>query len=196
MANDTGIVNEAELDWFERPRGDFAGRGKRLGQAAGGERLGATLYEIPPGKKVVPYHYHTANEEAIYVLAGAGTVRLDDEEFEIEAGDYVALPVGEAGAHQVINSGEEPIRYLCVSTMREPDVMVYPDSGKVAILAGAAPGSPPGEATFSKILRSDAEVGYWDGEVEDGTAEIEDGTAEIDDETAADGDETAEDGGA
>ena len=153
VPDDARVVNEANLDWFERSHGDFAGRGKRLGQAAGGERLGATLYEIPPGKKVVPYHYHTANEEAIYVLEGAGTLRVDDEAVAISA-----------GAHQVINDADEPIRYLCVSTMREPDVVVYPDSEKVAIVAGAAPGRPPGEATFSKILRADAEVDYWEGE--------------------------------
>jgi hypothetical protein len=48
--------------------------------------------------------------------------------------------------------------------MVEPDVMVYPDSGKVGIFGGAAPGGPKGKRTFSKFLRGDAEVGYYDGE--------------------------------
>jgi hypothetical protein len=48
--------------------------------------------------------------------------------------------------------------------MIEPDVMVYPDSNKVGISAGSAPGGPKEERTFSKFLRADAEVGYYDGE--------------------------------
>jgi hypothetical protein len=42
--------------------------------------------------------------------------------------------------------------------------VVYPDSGKVGIFGGAAPGGPKEERTFSKFLRGDAEVGYYDGE--------------------------------
>ena len=76
----------------------------------------------------------------------------------------MALQVGEAGAHQIINTSEEPLRYLCFSTMIEPDAMVYPDSNKIGIFAGAAPGGPKEKRTLSKFLRSDAEVGYYEGE--------------------------------
>jgi hypothetical protein len=48
--------------------------------------------------------------------------------------------------------------------MIEPDVMVYLDSGKVGIIGGAAPGGPKEERTWSKFLRADAEVDYYDGE--------------------------------
>ncbi len=48
--------------------------------------------------------------------------------------------------------------------MNEPDVMVYPDSNKVGLFAGAAPGGPKDKRTFSKLLKSDAEVGYYEGE--------------------------------
>jgi hypothetical protein len=43
-------------------------------------------------------------------------------------------------------------------------VIVYPDSGKVGIFGGAAPGGRKEERTFSKFLRDDAEVGYYEGE--------------------------------
>lgn len=56
-------------------------RRKQLGNAAGGEQLGCSLYEMPPGQESWPYHYHTANEEAMYVLAGRGTLRLAGETF-------------------------------------------------------------------------------------------------------------------
>jgi hypothetical protein len=56
------------------------------------------------------------------------------------------------------------LRYLCFSTMIEPDVMVYPDSGKIGLFAGSAPGGPKEKRTLSKFLRSDAEIGYYEGE--------------------------------
>lgn len=162
--SDPKIVNQDDVEWMERSHGEFAGRAKLLGRATAGERLGASLYEVPPGHRSVPYHYHTGNEEAIYVLDGSGTLRLDGEEHGISAGDYVALPVGEPGAHQVHNTSEEPVRYLCFSTMEEPDAIVYPDSSKVSIMAGAAPGGPREEITYSTILDEEAEMEYWDRE--------------------------------
>ena len=50
--------------------------------------------------------------------------------------------------------------------MVEPDIMVYPESGKIGMFAGAAPGGPKAKRTFSKFLRSDAEVGLFVGERE------------------------------
>ena len=159
------VVNEKELVWGEQSHGErFGHRRKQLGSAAGGERLGCSLYEVPPGRRAWPYHYHLANEEAIYVLEGSGTLRVSEREVGISRGDYVALPTGQAGAHQVINTSEEPLRYLCLSTMVEPDIMIYPDSEKVGLFAGAAPGGPKEKRILSKFLRSDAEVGYYDGE--------------------------------
>ena len=98
------------------------------------------------------------------MLEGAGTLRIGGDEIRLSGGDYVALPARAEGAHQLVNSSEVVLRYLCFSTMIEPDVMVYPDSGKVGIFGGAAPGGPKGKRTLSKFLRGDAEVGYYDGE--------------------------------
>ncbi len=137
---------------------------KSLSRATGGEKLGCSLYEIPPGRRAWPYHYHLANEEAIYVLEGSGLLRIGEEEVRISRGDYATLPAHAERAHQVINDSDGALRYLCFSTMIEPDVMVYPDSGKVGIFAGAAPGGRKEERTFSKFLRSDAEVDYYAGE--------------------------------
>ena len=159
------VVNENGLEWSEQSRGEsFSHRRKALGAAAHGEKLGCSLYEVPPGRKAWPYHYHCANEEAIYVLEGSGTLRVGEREVAISQGDYVALPVGEAYAHQVSNTSGEPLRYLCLSTMTEPDILVYPDSGKVGLFAGSAPGGPKERRYLHTYLREDAEVGYFDGE--------------------------------
>ena len=159
------VVNENELEWGEQSHGEkFGHRRKSLSSVTRGEKLGCSLYEVPPGRRAWPYHYHLANEEAIYVLHGAGTLRVSECEVTVSRGDYVALPVGESGAHQIINASNETLRYLCFSTMLEPDVTVYPDSYKIGLFAGSAPGGPKVKRTLSKFLRGDAEVGYYEGE--------------------------------
>lgn len=157
-------TNEADLDWQDVDRGNADYRRKQLGAAAGGEQLGTSLYELPPGGASFPYHYHTGNEEALYVLAGTGTLRLDGAELDLKPGDYVAFPADEGGAHRVRNDGEEPLRYLLVSTMNEPDVVVYPDSEKVGVLAGAPPGGDSSERTVEGFYRQADAVDYWTGE--------------------------------
>ena len=158
-----GTVNVDDLDWSRRERGETAFRRKKLAAAAGGEDVGCSLYELPPGRRSWPYHYHTGNEEALFVLDGAGTLRLDGSSRPLREGDYVALPAGESSAHRVVNDGDEPLRYLAVSTMRDPDVTVYPDSGKVGVFAGSPPGGD-GERTVHGYFRQDDAVDYWDDE--------------------------------
>jgi uncharacterized cupin superfamily protein len=161
------VAGQGDLEWGEQSHGQrFGYRRKQLGATAGGRRVGCSLYEVPPGRAAFPRHYHLANEEAIYVLEGSGTLRIGrrGEEVEVSEGDYVALPIGADWSHQPLNTSGVKLRYLCFSTMVEPEVMVYPDSGKVGVFGGAAPGGPKEERTFSKFLRGDAEVGYYDGE--------------------------------
>lgn len=153
------VITEDDVEWMDRSHGEtFASRRVKLGVAAGTENLGCSLYEIPPERSHCPYHYHSANEEALYVLDGEGTLRGNSGEEDISEGDYVAFPAGEDGAHQITNSSDEPLRYLCFSTMREPDVTIYPDSDKIGVFWGEAPDAP------YKIFRGDDNVDYWDGE--------------------------------
>jgi uncharacterized cupin superfamily protein len=165
MVDRPNVVGDGDLEWEDQSHGErFGYRRKQLGLAAGGEKLGCSLYEVLLGRRAFPYHYHLANEEAIYVLEGSGILRLGGEEVRVSKGDYVALPAREEASHQLINSSEVVLRYLCFSTMIEPDVMVYPDSGKVGIFGGAAPGGSKEKRTLSKFLWGDAEVGYYEGE--------------------------------
>jgi len=162
---DMGRVNAADLEWTTLERGDTEFRRKQLGEAADGDRIGCSLYELPPGKRSWPYHYHTQNEEALYVLAGEGALRIDDERTSLAAGDYVALPADETGAHRVVNDGEEPLRYLAVSTMDDPEVTVYPDSEKLGVFVGSPPGGRDGRSLHG-YYPTDAAVDYWEGEAD------------------------------
>ncbi|WP_227131204.1 cupin domain-containing protein [Halorubellus salinus] len=157
-------VDESDLEWREYEHGESTFRRKQLAAAAGAsDDLGCSLYELPPGKRSWPYHYHAGNAEALYVLAGEGLVRLDDDEYRVDAGSYVPCPASPEGAHRVVNDGDEPLRYLAVSTMQDPDVIEYPDSEKVGVFAGSPPGSRE-ERTVHGYFRTADAVDYWDGE--------------------------------
>jgi Uncharacterized conserved protein, contains double-stranded beta-helix domain len=153
------VVHESEMEWTERAEGETEFRRKQLGEGADGDQLGCSLYELPPGRRSWPYHYHTANEEAIYVLAGSGTLRHDGETYELDAGSYVTFPAGESGGHRVINDTEDVLRYLAVSTMTEPDVTVYPDSEKFGVYVGSPPGGRE-ERSLEGYYRIDDDVDY------------------------------------
>ena len=165
MSSHPHVVHEPEVPWNEVTHGPkVAYRRKQLGAAAKGRKLGCSLMELPPGKFAFPRHFHTANEEAYFILSGTGRLRIGEDTVAVKAGDYAALPIGPEGAHQLINDGTEPLRYLAFSTMVEPDIAVYPDSGKVFLAVGSAPGGDKAARTLTAILPLSAEVDYWSGE--------------------------------
>lgn len=154
------VIHESEMEWTERAEGETEFRRKQFGEGADGDRLGCSLYELPPGRRSWPYHYHTANEEAIYVLAGSGKLRHDGETHELDAGSYATFPAGESGGHRVINDTGDVLRYLAVSTMTEPDVTVYPDSETFGVYVGSPPGGRE-ERSLEGYYRVDDDVDYW-----------------------------------
>jgi uncharacterized cupin superfamily protein len=144
----------------EGPEG-FRCRSAQVGKQSGGERLGASLYEVDPGNATYPYHYHFANEELLIVMRGRPHLRTPDGWRQLQEGEVVAFPVGPSGAHQVVNRTDEPVRFLVVSEMRSPEIAVYPDSNKIGAREHA-PGSGK-EGMRPNFLADDA-VDYWHGE--------------------------------
>ncbi len=156
-------LNQSDREWTVTERDDSEFRRKQLAEDTDAEKLGCSLYELPPGKQSWPYHFHAANEEAVFVLAGSGTVRGTDESFSIEEGDYVPFPPGEAGAHKITNTSDDVLRFLMVSTMEDPDITVYPDSEKFGVYTGAPPGGR-GDRSLEGYYNIDNTVDYWDDE--------------------------------
>jgi uncharacterized cupin superfamily protein len=109
---------------------------RRFGESLGGTLWGGTLYELAPGEAVCPYHWHFGEEEWLLVVRGTATVRTPDGERELAPWDVAAFPAGEAGAHQVRNESDGPVRVVMFSTASDPEVCVYPDSNEVGVFAG------------------------------------------------------------
>jgi uncharacterized cupin superfamily protein len=140
-------LRDAQLeprDWY---------RGFSVREALVGELIGCTLYEFDPGVQLWPYHFHCNNEEWLIVVAGTPTLRTPDGECELRAGDLVAFPENEAGAHTLYNRIDAPVRLAIFSTSNQGSVN-YPDSGKVGV-------GPPWDRLY---FRRDDAVDYWDGE--------------------------------
>jgi uncharacterized cupin superfamily protein len=145
---------------FDEDRGDvpgFRALRARLGKQVGAVRTGLSLWELPPGEAAYPYHLHLTEEEVVVVLRGQPHLRTPDGWRQLEEGEVVAFPVGERGAHQIANRTDETVRFLAMSTTGEPDIVVYPDSGKV----GPAERREGGLHLFFR--EADA-VDYWEGE--------------------------------
>lgn len=156
------VVNVSEVEPQERVVGThFAARYSRIAASAGSSALGCMWFEVPPGRTAMPLHYHCANEEAVYVLEGTGTLRLGAETIALRAGDWVAFPVGPEHAHQIINTGEVPLRYLGLSTRLPTDVVGYPDSKKILAWA-AVPGAPPDDPPWHRhMTEEESAVDYF-----------------------------------
>ena len=154
MAN----INEPEFDEV-RDHPGFRALRARVGKQAGSERLGASVWEVPPGEAAYPYHLHLGEEELVIVLAGRPSLRSPAGWRELEPGEVVSFPRGEAGAHQIANRTAETVRFLAISTNGDPDIVLYPDSGKV----GAAERQPT-DGGFRQFFRIADAVDYYDSE--------------------------------
>jgi uncharacterized cupin superfamily protein len=129
-------------------------RATRLGPKLGGARLGMSVYDLPPGEAICPYHFEWTDEEWLIVINGQPTLRTSAGERTLEAGDVVCFPAGPDGAHYVRNATREAVRVAIVSTKNEFGIAEYPDSDKVGIWAG--------ETHY--MLRRSGHLDYWDGE--------------------------------
>lgn len=159
------VVNVSEVEPFETSKGSkFALKVKRLGSNTGATGVGCNWFEVPPGKTAFPFHFHCGIEEALFVLEGTGTLRVGDARVKVEAGDWVSLPPGPEHAHQLLNSGTGPLRYLCLSDKTRADVVGYPDSKKIGALAGPGGFDPSTPPWVRAIVKEDAQVDYYDGE--------------------------------
>jgi uncharacterized cupin superfamily protein len=150
-------LSSVELTWDEAdPEGYRAGMA-RLGPSIGAVKLGGSVYELPPGESICPYHYEYPEEEWLIVLHGQPTLRRPGGEEVVAEGDVVCFPEGPEGAHKVTNRTEETVRVLMVSTRHPTAVAVYPDSDKIGVWTG----NPDDHV----MVRRASHVEYFEGEL-------------------------------
>ncbi len=125
----------------------------RVGPLVGGSELGLSVYVLPPGQSICPYHYETGEEEWLIALVGTPTLRTPDGDVELRPWDIAFFPAAEEGAHKVTNRTDETVRVAIWSNRVNPSTAIYPDSQKVGAW-------PPG-----KLFRLADAVDYWEGEL-------------------------------
>ena len=150
-------LNVADLEFeydADDPEGFRSGLtrfGKRLGAAS----TGISIYDLPPGQAICPYHYEYAEEEWLIVLEGTPTLRTPSGSSVLAPWDVCVFPVGPSGAHGVRNETSDPVRVMMFSEVRTPAVTVYPDSDKI--------GAFTGNDDTALFVRS-SKVEYFEGE--------------------------------
>ncbi|MGH2933985.1 MAG: cupin domain-containing protein [Gaiellaceae bacterium] len=150
-------MNVFDEEWDETPYPTPPGWEQRTKQLIPGSHgLGMRLYELPPGQRQVAYHFHHGNTEALVCLSGHPTLRTPAGERELEQGEVVFFPTGPEGAHAMCNRSDEPARYLIAARHESPEVVEYPDSGKLVAMSRIGP--------LWSIHRKADEVDYFDGE--------------------------------
>jgi uncharacterized cupin superfamily protein len=128
----------------------------RFGGSLGAERVGTTLYELPPGEAVCPYHYENGEEEWLLVLEGNPTLRDPDGEHRLEPMDVAFFPPGPDGAHLVRNDSADTVRVLMWGETHWPAATIYPDSNKIGVWTRRGEGG--------RLYRLGTELDYYDGE--------------------------------
>lgn len=126
----------------------------RIGPRLGASRIGMSMYDLPPGEAICPYHFDWTDEEWLIVIAGGPTLRTPEGELVLQPGDVACFPTGPSGAHAVRNETDQSVRVAMISTKNEFGIAEFPDSDKVGVWAGDT----------HYLLRRSAHLDYWDGE--------------------------------
>jgi uncharacterized cupin superfamily protein len=114
-----------------KPR--VAGRTKkRLGDAAGLNNFGVNLVRLEPGSQSALRHWHTKQDEFIYVLEGELTLVTDAGAQILTAGMAAGFPANQADGHHLINHADTTAIYLEVGDRTTDDTAHYPDDNLVA----------------------------------------------------------------
>lgn len=125
------IEEEAGTKAYPEPyRAKLDGRRKRrLADAFGLGKFGVNLTELAPGAASSEFHWHSAQEEFVYVLEGWPTLRVGDTETELAPGDCVGFPADTGTGHRLVNDSDEIVRVLEIGDRAPGDTCHYPEAG-------------------------------------------------------------------
>jgi uncharacterized cupin superfamily protein len=131
-----------------------------VGFVIGARQLGYRVSTLEPGQRFCPLHSHAREEELFFVLEGEPSVRMSSGTIRCRKGDFIALPVGETGTHQLINESDAPATVLLLARTEEVEACYYPDSDKLLVDTPVA----LRDAQNSIMVRATPQLDYFDGE--------------------------------
>jgi uncharacterized cupin superfamily protein len=146
-------VDELYPEPFSEGGGLYEGVYEEIGNLIGARRLGYQITTLPPGKRFCPLHAEDMEEEMFIIWEGEAVIRTLRGEFTCRKGDIIAFPIGDIGAHQVINKSDKPCRVFMLGAEDPKSVAYYPDSKKVLV-----------SSRGRLILRTEPVLDYYDGE--------------------------------
>lgn len=100
---------------------------RRLGDAGGLRDFGVNLMTLPPGGWSSQRHWHSHEDEFVYVLKGEVTLVEDNSRTLLQAGDCAAFPKGTGNGHHLINESAAVAVYLEVGSRNPNDVATCSD---------------------------------------------------------------------
>lgn len=100
---------------------------RRLGDRFGLGQFGVNLVTLGAGGQSALRHWHSHEDELVYVLSGELVLITDAGEQVVGAGMVVGFPAGSRDAHHFVNRSGAPAQYLEVGSRREEDMAYYPD---------------------------------------------------------------------
>ena len=134
MSTEIRRANLAAIPCEPRPQlpEGFRRSSTRVGAALGAARTGLSVYEVPPGEAITPYHYEEPDEEWLLVVEGTPTLRHPGGEEQLEPWDAVFFPAGPDGAHLVRNDSASTVRVAMFSSSAAAvGAVVYPDTDMI-----------------------------------------------------------------
>ncbi|MBE9004921.1 cupin domain-containing protein [Fortiea sp. LEGE XX443] len=105
---------------------------KALGNAAGLKKYGVNLVTLEPGSRSALRHWHTRQDEFIYIIAGEATLVTNAGKQILTPGMMVGFPAGEEDGHQLVNNSDQVVVYLEVGDRTSDDEVYYPDDDLIA----------------------------------------------------------------
>lgn len=106
----------------------IARRKKAVGDAAGLTQFGAHIITLPPGAWSSQRHWHSAEDELVYILTGSPLYIDDNGETRLHPGDITAHPASDGNGHHMKNDTDKDVQFLIIGSRNpEKDHAAYPD---------------------------------------------------------------------
>lgn len=106
---------------------------RSLGDVFGLSDYGVNFVRLPPGSWSSQRHWHSAEDEFLYVLEGKPTLITDRGETELAAGMFAGFKAGVADGHHLVNNTDETVVYIEVGSRKESDEVWYSDIDMCAL---------------------------------------------------------------